>query len=49
MNGGRPDPPPDAGEPPPLFRDWPQLYAAVLAYLVLLIVAFYLFSQAFAA
>jgi hypothetical protein len=36
-------------EPPPFFRTWKRIYAAVLLYLVLLITAFYLFTRAFAA
>jgi hypothetical protein len=35
-------------EPPPFLRTWKRLYTAVLVYLALLIVAFYLFTRAFA-
>ncbi len=35
--------------PPPVFRRWGQLYTAVLVYLLLLIVTFYLFAQAYRA
>jgi hypothetical protein len=34
-------------EPPPLLKTWPRLYAAVLLWLVVLIVLFYLFTRAF--
>lgn len=33
-------------EPPPILGTWPRLYTAVLLYLVLLIVLFYWFGQA---
>ena len=35
--------PPD--EPPPFLRSWRRVYAAVLGYLLLLIVLFYLFGR----
>ena len=34
-------------EPPPFLGTWPRVYAAVLIYLVLVIVLFYLFTRAF--
>lgn len=34
-------------EPPPFLRTWGRVYAAVLAYLVLVITAFYLFTRAY--
>ncbi len=40
--------PPD-DEPPPLLGTWRRLYSAVLAYLVFLILLFYVFTRAFAA
>jgi hypothetical protein len=36
-------------EPPPFLKTWPRVYAFVLVYLALLIVAFYIFSRVFAA
>ncbi len=33
--------------PPPLFRTWPRMYAAVVAWLVLMIVLFDLFTRSF--
>jgi len=33
-------------EPPPILGTWPRLYAAVLVYLLVLIVLFYWFGQA---
>jgi hypothetical protein len=33
-------------EPPPILGTWPRVYAAVLLYLVVLIVLFYWFGQA---
>jgi hypothetical protein len=33
-------------EPPPILGTWPRLYTAVLLYLVVLIVLFYWFGQA---
>jgi len=39
---------PDAAdEAPPLGRSWAALYAAVLGFLALLVVLFYLFTRAF--
>ncbi len=35
-------------EKPPILGTWRRLYAAVLAWLAVLIVLFYLFSEAFA-
>jgi hypothetical protein len=35
-------------EPPPLLGTWPRVYTAVIGYLFLLIVLFYLFSRAWA-
>ena len=34
-------------EPPPFLGTWPRVYAAVLIYLALLIVAFAWFTEAF--
>jgi len=34
-------------EPPPFLRTWKRLYTAILLYLALLIVVFYLFTRAF--
>lgn len=34
-------------DPPPFLRTWPRVYAAVLAYLALLIGLFYVFMRAF--
>ncbi|MBI3667040.1 MAG: hypothetical protein HY236_12605 [Acidobacteria bacterium] len=34
-------------EPPPVFRSWGRLYAAVVAYLFFLITLFYLFTVSF--
>ena len=34
-------------EPPPFFRTWPRLYAAVVVYLVVLIFLFYWFTRTF--
>jgi hypothetical protein len=34
-------------EPPPIFRSWPRLYAAVLIHLALWILIFYLFTERF--
>jgi len=39
------DPSPD--EPPPLLGSWPRWYAAVVAFLALLILLFYWFEKAF--
>jgi hypothetical protein len=36
-------------EPPPFLRTWPRVYAAVLGWLALLIVLFYLFARAYSA
>jgi hypothetical protein len=38
----------NAEGPPPFGRSWTRLYAAVLIWLALLIVLFYLFSRRFA-
>ena len=35
-------------EPPPFLGSWRRVYVVVLAYLAVLIVAFYLFEKAFA-
>jgi len=35
-------------EPPPILGSWPRLYAAVLGWLAVLIVLFYLFARRFA-
>jgi hypothetical protein len=46
----QPQPPPrptEPGEQPPFFASWGRLYAAVAAYLVLVIVLFDLFTRAF--
>ncbi len=42
-------PPATDDEPPPLFRSWPRLYAAVAAWLFLLILLFHLFTVTFRA
>jgi hypothetical protein len=34
-------------EPPPFLGTWRRLYAAVVAYLVLILTVFYLFGRAF--
>jgi hypothetical protein len=34
-------------EPPPILKTWPRLYAAVLLWLIVLIVAFYWFTRTF--
>ena len=34
-------------EPPPLLKTWPRLYAAVLLWLITLIVLFYIFTRVF--
>lgn len=34
-------------EPPPFLKTWRRVYGAVIAYLTLLIVAFYCFERAF--
>jgi hypothetical protein len=36
-----------ADEPPPFLRAWRRVYAAVVVYLALLIVLFYLFTRAY--
>ena len=36
-------------EPPPFLRTWPRVYAAVLGWLALLIILFYVFAKAFSA
>ncbi|MBI1899020.1 MAG: hypothetical protein HYZ57_03390 [Acidobacteria bacterium] len=36
-----------ADEPPPLLGRWPRLYAAVLAWLAVLIALFYLFTRTY--
>ena len=38
---------PDPSEPPPLLRTWGRVYAALLAYLTLLIALFWLFQRVF--
>jgi hypothetical protein len=38
---------PVAEEKPPLFANWPRLYAAVAAYLAVLIFLFYIFTVAY--
>jgi hypothetical protein len=37
----------DGTDPVPLFKTWNRMYAFVLSFLALLIVAFYLFGRAF--
>jgi len=32
-------------EPPPFLRTWPRVYAAIVVYLALLILVFYLFTR----
>ena len=34
-------------EPPPFLGSWPRVYAAVLGWLLFLIVLFYIFARAF--
>ena len=34
-------------EPPPFFGSWPRIYGAVIAWLALLILLFFLFTKAF--
>jgi hypothetical protein len=34
-------------EPPPFLGTWPRVYAAVLVYLVAIIIVFYLFTRAY--
>ena len=34
-------------EPPPFLGKWPRVYAAVLAYVAVLILLFYIFTRAF--
>jgi hypothetical protein len=34
-------------EPPPILGTWPRLYAAIVIYLAVLIVLFFLFTKAF--
>jgi len=34
-------------DPPPFLRTWSRVYAAVLIYLALLILAFYVFTRVF--
>jgi len=36
-------------DPPPILGSWPRIYTAVLAFLALLIAAFYAFTRIFAA
>jgi hypothetical protein len=38
---------PEADEPPPFLGSWGRLYAAVLGWLALLVVLFYLITLAF--
>jgi len=38
---------PEEDEPPPILGKWPLVYALVLCYLALLILAFYLFARVF--
>jgi len=38
-----------ADEPPPFLGAWKRVYIAVLCYLALIIVLFYIFSKAYAA
>ena len=38
-----------ADEPPPFLGTWGRVYVAVLGYLVLIIVLFYIFAEAYAA
>jgi hypothetical protein len=38
---------PEAEGPPPFLGSWGRLYAAVLGWLVLLIVLFYIFTESF--
>ncbi len=34
-------------DPPPVFSTWPKAYAFVLAFLILLMILFYLFTRAY--
>jgi len=34
-------------EPPPILNSWPRLYAAVLLFLAIQVVLFYVFTKAF--
>ncbi len=34
-------------EPPPMLKSWRRVYAAVIGYLAVLILAFFLFEKAF--
>ena len=34
-------------EPPPILGAWPRLYAAIVGYLILLILLFYAFTETF--
>lgn len=40
-------PRPEDEEKPPIFREWNQLYAAVLAFLLVVILFFYWFTRTF--
>jgi hypothetical protein len=35
-------------EPPPFLGTWPRVYAMVMVFLVVVIIVFYVFTQAFA-
>ena len=37
----------EPGEPPPILGSWPRVYLAVLGWLALLILLFWLFTRAF--
>ena len=42
----RPELPPEPpDEKPPLFSTWPRLYGAILSYVALVILLFYVFTQ----
>ena len=41
------DHPPGVEEPPPIGRSWTRLYAVVIAFLVLQIIVYWLFTRAF--
>lgn len=47
MPAAKPDVGNDPGDPPPLLGTWSHLYFAVIAWLVLLILLFYLFARRF--
>ena len=46
-SAAKPDQPGELEEPPPFFGTWRRVYLAVIAWLALLIVLFYLFAREF--